>query len=103
MREATPKTQSSSPASRLAQHPAGGSPLRWPGPPRPTSLTSTSPRRERWEGVLLNEAEACDVLDQLGFEEAAAKTAGHIITQVRNAKKRAAMTNSPEVPHLPAT
>jgi hypothetical protein len=43
--------------------------------------------RERWEGVLLNEAEACDVLDQLGFAEAAAKTAAHIITQVRNAKK----------------
>jgi hypothetical protein len=33
------------------------------------------------------EAEACDVLDQLGFAEAAAKTAAHIITQVRNAEK----------------
>jgi hypothetical protein len=43
--------------------------------------------RERWEGVLLNEAEAYDVLDQLGFEEAAAKTAGRIITLARNAKK----------------
>jgi hypothetical protein len=43
--------------------------------------------RERWEGVLLNEAEAYDVLDQLDFEEAAAKTAGRIITLDRNAKK----------------
>jgi hypothetical protein len=36
---------------------------------------------------LLNEAEAYDVLDQLDFEEAAAKTAGRIITLDRNAKK----------------
>lgn len=43
--------------------------------------------RERWEGVVLNEAEACDVLDLLGFKEAAAKMAAHIITRVRNAKK----------------
>jgi hypothetical protein len=42
--------------------------------------------RECWEGVLLTEAEACDVLGQLGFEEAAAKTAGRIITLGKSAK-----------------
>jgi hypothetical protein len=43
--------------------------------------------RERWEGVLLSEAEARDVLGRVSFDEAAAKTAGHLIALDRKAKK----------------
>lgn len=43
--------------------------------------------RERWECIVITEAEASDIFDRLPFEEAAAPTVARILAQAKKPKK----------------
>lgn len=49
--------------------------------------------RERWEGIVLTEAEAADVFDRMDFEQAASPTVASLIARDKKAKKATKATS----------